>query len=211
MIMKYYSANEMARIACRSCEGCGACCRGMGDTIHLDPYDVRELEIHTGKSFMELLSDRIDLRIEEGMILPSLAMDPATDACSFLGRDGRCAIHPYRPGLCRLFPLGREYGKDGFRYFVVEDGCPRPDKSKVRIRQWLGIPNLSSYEQYISQWHRFVRRQQEILRHMPDAERRKARNMALLNIFFIEDFPADRDFYEVFAQRMRRAEVLGSS
>lgn len=207
-INKLYSADEMARISCRSCSGCGECCRGMGDTIHLDPYDVRELEIHTGMSFMELLQDRIDFRVEDGMILPNLSMDPDSGACSFLGADGRCTIHPFRPGICRLFPLGRNYEGEGFHYFVVEGACPKRDLSKVKIRRWLDIPRLSVYENYIGRWHAFVRDEQRALRDMRGAEQRKMRNMALLNIFFIENYPADRDFYEVFEERMHRAQLL---
>lgn len=205
---KLCSADDMVRIACRSCSGCGECCRGMGDTIHLDPYDVRELEIHTGKSFMELLQDRVDLRVEDGMILPNLSMNPETGACSFLGEDGRCTIHPFRPGICRLFPLGRNYEGEGFRYFVVEGACPKKDLSKVKIRRWLDIPRLSAYENYIGRWHTFVRRQQRDLQAMHGAELKKMRNMAILNIFFIENYPAGRDFYKVFEERIRRAELL---
>lgn len=206
--MRLYSADEMARTASRSCAGCGECCRGMGDTIHLDPYDVRELEIHTGMSFMDLLDRRIDLRVEDGLILPSLSMRPDTGACSFLGADGRCLIHSFRPGLCRLFPLGRDYEGENVRYFVVAGACPRRDLSKVKISRWIGIPDFSKYEAFVEKWHIFVREQQKLLHTMNSAEEKKMRNMALLNIFFIENYPSDRDFYEVFEQRMKRAGCL---
>lgn len=90
----------------------------------------------------------------------------------------------------------------------MEGACPKRDLSKVKIRRWLDIPRLSVYENYIGRWHAFVRDEQKALRDMRGAEQRKMRNMALLNIFFIENYPADRDFYEVFEERMHRAQLL---
>ena len=40
---KLMTARDMAKLPCISCEGCGDCCRGMGDTVHLDPYDIAML------------------------------------------------------------------------------------------------------------------------------------------------------------------------
>ena len=50
-----YGPQDMVRISSSACAGCGACCRGMGDTIVLDPYDVWQLTAGLGKSFEELL------------------------------------------------------------------------------------------------------------------------------------------------------------
>ena len=58
---KLLTSRDLARVSCSSCEGCGECCRGMDDTIHLDPYDLYELEKHLGKSFDELFDVRIGL------------------------------------------------------------------------------------------------------------------------------------------------------
>ena len=68
---RLYSAQDMARISSSACAGCGACCRGMGDTIVLDPYDVWQMGLITGKTFEELMGAGIDLHVEEGVILPS--------------------------------------------------------------------------------------------------------------------------------------------
>ena len=32
-----YTANDMVKADCQDCKGCSACCRGMGDSIVLDP------------------------------------------------------------------------------------------------------------------------------------------------------------------------------
>ena len=106
MPTRLYSAHDMARISSAECAGCGACCRGMGDTIVLDPYDIWQLTAGTGKPFQALLGNCLDLHVEEGVILPHLMMRKDTESCTFLGPDGRCTIHAFRPGICRLFPLG---------------------------------------------------------------------------------------------------------
>ena len=105
---RLYGAQDMVRISSSSCAGCGACCRGMSDTIVLDPYDMWQMGLITGKTFEELMGAGIDLHVEEGVILPHLMMKKDTEGCYFLGEDGRCTIHAYRPGICRLFPLGRQ-------------------------------------------------------------------------------------------------------
>ena len=47
---RLYGAQDMVRISSSACAGCGACCRGMGDTIVLDPYDVWQLAAGTGRT-----------------------------------------------------------------------------------------------------------------------------------------------------------------
>ena len=154
---RLYGAQDMVRISSSSCAGCGACCRGMSDTIVPDPYDVWQMGLITGKTFEELMGAGIDLHVEEGVILPHLMMKKDTGGCYFLGEDGRCTIHAYRPGICRLFPLGRQYDEEKTSYFIVPEGCVKGGLSKVRIDKWLGIPDLPAYEDFKSRWHSFIR------------------------------------------------------
>ncbi len=151
------TARDMAKLPCISCEGCGDCCRGMGDTVHLDPYDIAMLCKNLNCTFEDLLDIRIALHAEQGLAIPHLRMEEDRGCCSFLGEDGRCGIHSFRPGFCRLFPLGRQYDGKGFQYFIVPGGCDMPGKTKIRIRKWLDIPDLPRYESFVSRWHYFVR------------------------------------------------------
>ena len=41
---KRYKSTDMARIGCNECEGCSDCCREVGSSIVLDPWDVYMLE-----------------------------------------------------------------------------------------------------------------------------------------------------------------------
>ena len=60
---RLYGAQDMVRISSSSCAGCGACCRGMSDTIVPDPYDVWQMGLITGKTFEELMGAGIDLHV----------------------------------------------------------------------------------------------------------------------------------------------------
>ena len=53
---KRYGANDMVKVGCDDCRGCSACCRGMGDSIVLDPMDLYRLERKLGKTMEEILT-----------------------------------------------------------------------------------------------------------------------------------------------------------
>lgn len=186
--VRTYSANDMARIYCEKCNGCGDCCHGMTDTIHLDPWDVHQLETHLQQNFMQLLDHAIALHTEDGLILPHLNF--VHDACPFLGEDGRCRIHAFRPGYCRLFPLGRDYdaATRRFRYFIVDAGCDMPGKMKVRISKWLGIPDLPRYEQFVTDWHYFCKDVKRKIAETGDADYAARINRFLLTVFYVTSY-----------------------
>ena len=71
-------------------------------------------------------------------------------AVAFLTEEGRCGIHPFRPGICRLFPLGRYYEENGFRYFLQVHECQKENRAKVKVKKWLDTPDLKKYETYIA-------------------------------------------------------------
>lgn len=195
----------MAKIACRSCSGCGACCRDMGDSIHLDPYDLYLLTENLGRSFSDLLNVSIGLRPREGLVLPHLLMKESSQGlpcCTFLDREGRCSVHSFRPGLCRLFPLGRDYDGTSFSYFIVEGGCAMPGKSKVRISSWLGYDDLASYEAFTSRWHYFVKDMQQILRQSDDPEASRQLALYILQKFYVQPWDPDRGFFTEFEERL---------
>lgn len=213
---KYFQHSDLAKVYCEKCNGCGDCCHGMTDTIHLDPWDIYQLSSGLGKSFEELRAAGIlALHEEKGMILPHLRMqDGENGACPLLSSDGRCSIHPFRPGLCRLFPLGRDYDADTrtFRYFIVDNGCDMPGKIKVRISKWLGIAELSEYEKYVSEWHYFCKDVKSFLASSDDTAFAQQLNLFILKVFFVTPYviPEDgsSDFYSLFRMRLTQARTV---
>ena len=201
---KFYQSQDMVRADCGGCKGCSSCCRGMGDSIVLDPLDLHRICSGLGKSFEELLSLYLELGVVDGIILPHLRMDGPEESCAFLNQDGRCSIHPLRPGICRIFPLGRRYDGDSFQYFLQIHECPKPNKTKVKIRKWIDTPDVRRYETYISDWHYYLKGLQEKAAASEGPEMVKTLSMSVLTAFYVRPFRTDQDFYEQFYQRLEK-------
>ena len=199
---KLYTPNDMVKADCYDCQGCSACCRGMGKSIILDPIDLFHLKQAIGKDFAGLLNQEIELNVVDGMILPNLKMDPKTDACPFLDENERCGIHAFRSGICRLFPLGRLYEEEGFRYFLLTKECKKENRGKVKVKKWLGITNLKAYEQYISDWHQFLLTCEESIGEL-EKENIQILTTYILRLFYQTPYEAEDDgsFYQEFYQR----------
>lgn len=199
---KLYESNDMAKTDCNGCIGCCDCCKGMGSSIILDPFDIWRLTAHLSKSFEELLTDFLELNVADGIILPNLKIVKKTDRCIFLNKEGRCSIHAARPGLCRLFPLGRYYENHSFKYFLQIHECPKQNKSKIKIKKWLDTENLKQYERYITDWHYYLKERQETAMAAEDAETVKKISMDILRRFYLTPYENDADFYTQFYERM---------
>lgn len=199
---KLYGNNDMAKISCHDCKGCSSCCQDMGESIWLDPYDIYQLTRNLGKTIEELLAKEIELNVVDGLIMPNIKMaGEGVPSCSFLNEEGRCSIHAFRPGYCRLFPLGRNYEDDKLTYFVLKDACPAPNKSKVKIAKWLGVPNLKVYEKFLVEWHGLTKKLRGFYaEHSEEENAIKAINMKFLQTFYLTAY-AD-DFYQEFGKRM---------
>ena len=149
-----YSADDLVKIGTNGCLGCCDCCR-MDALIVLDPWDIYQLKKASGCGLEKLLNVTVRLEVIDGLIQPVLAM--AGGACPYLGADGRCEIHAYRPGICRLYPLGRCWEDGDFSYILQVGECTHCTGSKVKVKKWLGIPDLSRYEAYCRTWHAFLK------------------------------------------------------
>lgn len=218
---KRYGLNDMVRAGCGDCKGCSECCRGMGQSILLDPYDIWQLETNLGETFGGLLREKIELHVEDGLILPNLKMKGAEECCGFLNQEGRCGIHAFRPGLCRLFPLGRQYEGQNLQYFLLENACPN-GQTKVRVRKWLEIQDSRRYTDFLIKWHDLRKRLQAELveketggeepvpkepveMETAESEHMKEQNMRFLHIFYEEPYGPE-EFYGQFEERLSRFE-----
>lgn len=195
-----YHSNDLVRADCGGCKGCSDCCRGMGDTILLDPYDMDQLVKGTGFSAEEIFRKYTALSVVDGIILPHLRMTDKYDCCPFLSDDGRCKIHSFRPGFCRLFPLGRIYENGSFSYFLQTKECRKTHRSKIRIKKWLGINDLPRYETFVCCWHFLLKDLQDHITLTSDESYQKQISMYLLQSFFLTPYPED-NFYEAFTHR----------
>ena len=191
----------MAKTDCNGCKGCSSCCRGMGNSIVLDPLDTHRLCSGLGESCADLLNSCLELNVADGVILPNLRMTAKEDACVFLS-NGRCRIHSLRPGICRIFPLGRFYENRSFQYFLQIHECPAPNKNKVKIRKWIDMPDIKRYEKFITDWHYFLKPLQEYAMDFEHGEKIKKLSMLILQQFYLKPYAADGDFYQEFYGRL---------
>jgi len=202
---RLYSSNDMVRADCGGCVDCHACCCGMGTSIVLDPMDVAVMTAHLHCRFEDLLQERVELNIADGLILPNLAMKGAEEACTFLDRDGRCSIHHARPGICRLFPLGRYYADGGFKYFLQIHECKKENRGKIKVHKWLDVPDLKCYEQFVVQWHYFLNAAEACIQSAGEEGLDKKLNMYILNMFYVTPYDSEKDFYMQFSVRLAKA------
>ena len=199
---KFYGVNDLAKIECNGCKGCSACCHGMGKSIVLDPLDAHRLSLGLKTDVAALLQEHLELSVVDGLILPNLRLSGTDEACTFLNEEGRCRIHSFRPGVCRLFPLGRYYdGKGDFTYIVQAGECPYPVKNKIKIKKWIDMPNYGEYHKFVLSWHDFLKRMQKKVSEADELQVR-AVCIRILQTFYLAPY-SEKDFYEEFQGRLK--------
>lgn len=197
---KQYTRHDMARLGCEDCVGCSACCRDM-EGLFLDPWDFCMLTDFLRCTPQTILEQYTKLALVDGLAMPRLLMDRDQKQCVFLDADGRCSVHEARPGICRLFPLGRLYHEDGsFSYILQVHECQKKNRAKVRIDKWLGIPAPARYEQYVREWHAFCSRIRAQLQGLSKQQTRTL-HLLILQRFYFEPY-AKGNFYDQFAVRL---------
>lgn len=211
-----YSENDMVKADTAGCAGCHKCCTGMGSSIVLDPYDVWQIKIGLNKSFQELLNEGlVELNMVDGLILPNLRMNE-DERCSFLNEEGRCSIHKLRPGICRIFPLGRIYENGEFKYFLQKDQCVKDNRAKIKIKKWIDIDNIPENRRFINEWHSFIKNVGEKNISLRSSGRGEIINdiaMYVLNEFFVSDILGENQlkvvdqglFYMIVMNKIEKA------
>ncbi len=200
-LQRLYTSNDMVKADCRGCQGCSDCCSGMGESVVLDPLDCTWLERGLGVDFRGLLTKAVELNVTENLILPNLKMNGKEEKCFYLNQEGRCSVHSFRPGICRLFPLGRLYEDGRFSYILQSHECPMENKSKVKISKWLGIPELKKYEAYVCSWHYLLEEARDVIEKKQDPQLQKDLSTYILEQFYGKPFPDEQDFYKEFEAR----------
>ncbi len=200
---KLYSLTDTVNCDSHDCMGCSKCCHDTADTIILDPYDCFKLCLNLNTTMAMLIAaGYIELRSVDGLPLPVIRIENREKGCPFLDTNGRCRIHSFRPGFCRLFPLGRIYENDSFKYFLQTQECPVKDLSPVKVYKWIGEKNIKEYERFILSWHNITGDiAARISAHPDNTEKNKELTMKLLNTFYFEPYNGDY-FYGQYEERV---------
>ena len=150
------TCEDYADIECNDCVGCeNSCCREISAQITLDSFDVALLKEGLGKSFDEMLDEGlIALKYINGAVVPIFANKEDRHECIFLRDDGRCSIHPWRAGICRMYPVARMWQENGkFAYYLQPGECVHRSTARTKISDWLGYEDIKAYEKSISEYH----------------------------------------------------------
>lgn len=207
---RLYTENDMVKVDTGGCKGCEIiCCQGMDKTIILDPYDVHRLCFHLHSSFEQLLNDKIEINIVDGLMLPNIKMTQENDACSFLSADNRCMIHQARPSVCRLFPLGRYWeDEEHFKYIVQKGQCHKSNLTKIKVKKWIDAENSDQYKNFLVEWHKYVRRMTKkiaVIASQSDFDRMAVKNLCMFTLenFYVIQYDSDEKFYQEFQKKIK--------
>ena len=193
---KLYDIEDMVKADTCGCNGCSDCCKDVGDLVVLTPFDIYEMTTYLNADFDKLLGDKILLRENNKITLPYLKMQDENKNCSFLDKNGRCTIHSKRPNICRLFPLGRAYQDNDFKYFLQVDNCPEEELKDVKVADWINIENYNENKKFILEWYKFIKALTFRLKFVRDEDEIENINQILLDSFY--RVKIDNDFYKSF-------------
>ena len=195
---KLYDIEDMVKADTCGCNGCSDCCKDVGDLVVLTPFDIYEMTTYLNADFDKLLGDKILLRENNKITLPYLKMQDKNKNCSFLDKNGRCTIHSKRPNICRLFPLGRVYQDNDFKYFLQVDNCPEEELKDVKVADWINIENYNENKKFILEWYKFIKALTFRLKFVRDEKEIAHINEILLDNFY--RVKIDNDFYKSFEE-----------
>jgi uncharacterized protein len=121
-----------------TCQVCGHCCTGK--VIMVGPHEILGMSRILGINTTDFLA----LYAENGGT--TLRFD-ADGRCVFVTPAG-CKVHPRRPLVCRLYPLGRtvdETGEERFAVFPPEPGCGAKTGSAGTVESFLESQSVEPY------------------------------------------------------------------
>jgi len=199
---KLYDINDIVKADTCGCDGCSDCCHDVGDLVVLTPFDIYEMVNYLNTTFDELIGNKIELRENNKILLPYLKMNEENKKCSFLNKENRCTIHSKRPNICRLFPLGRAYQDDDFKYFLQIGNCPKEDLKDVKVEKWIGIENYNENKRFILEWYKFIKALTFRLKFIRDENEINEINKTLLDSCYRIKIKEDENFYSEISKRL---------
>ena len=195
---KLYDIEDLVKADTCGCNGCYTCCHKVDDLVELTPFDVYEITSHLNTSFDELLGQKMVLQTNHKIKTPFLKMEGPDEQCGFLNTEGRCSIHGHRPNICRLFPLGRIYENNDFKYFLQVGTCVMPNLKDIKVSDWINIKDYNENKTFILAWYQLLKALRFRVKFVYDEAELEAINEQFLNAFYRIEVKADEDFYEAF-------------
>ena len=136
---KYFSAEARAEPFGFVCSRCSHCCHDK--LIQTNPYEITRMAANRGVGTAEFRARWT--QDGEGIHLARTE----SGACIFLGPEG-CTVHPDRPLVCRLYPLGRQITASGGESFVHSKPHPLSQGTfhkRGTIAQFLAAQDVEAF------------------------------------------------------------------
>jgi hypothetical protein len=141
-----------------ACNRCSLCCQGK--VIQVNPYEIARLAGRLGVSTAEFRA-----RWTEDGAGAHLTRRAEDDTCSFLGPQG-CTVHPDRPLVCRIYPLGRQVAADGTERWSHLAPHPRTLGVYAKdgtIADYLAAQDAADFMQATDDYTAWLRRAYEVI------------------------------------------------
>jgi Fe-S-cluster containining protein len=198
---RLYCADDMVKVDAGGCKNCSWCCEDMCDTISLDPYDIYALCKGLGKEYTDLIDEEyLVIGLHNLISMPHIK--DRGHGCGFLTENKRCSVHDFRPGICRLFPLGRYYYDDTFSYILQTRGCTVEERDEVKVRDWLGIEDLDKYEEYVLRWHAVIKNISDFMKEPAAPGVKGKMHESFLKHFYETPYDFSKVFYPQIYERI---------
>jgi Fe-S-cluster containining protein len=146
------------------CHRCMRCCRDK--VVQVNPYEIARLARRLGQTTAQFR----DAWTENGA--GGVLAHTPFGACVLLGQDG-CTVHPDRPLVCRIYPLGRFVDPDGTETW--QPAVPHP-KTKGdytitgTIADFLAQQDVRDHIQAADDYAGWLHRAQEVLESAQNAD-----------------------------------------
>ncbi|HEY1426761.1 MAG TPA: YkgJ family cysteine cluster protein [Caulobacteraceae bacterium] len=146
-----------------ACNRCSRCC--WHKVIQVNPYEIARLARRVGLS----TGDFTARYTEDGTGAQLTRREDGS--CSFLGPEG-CGVHPDRPLVCRIYPLGRHVAPDGSERW--SHLAPHPQTAGVygadgTIGDYIAAQGALPYMQATDDYTAWLRRAYDVVAEAADA------------------------------------------
>jgi len=171
------------------CNRCGNCCREREDIL-LTPLDLFKMAGYLNAPSVDVLSKYCEMYEGRDSKLPLVRIKPREyrGTCPFAKKEG-CLIHPVKPAVCALFPLGRmtDVRTNEFSYLLQPVTCGNKNQTQT-VRQWLDGFSMLEEEGFTMMWHQKAGEISTVLRdiYSRSTSNHEAINAGLFVILYLQ-------------------------
>ncbi len=192
-------------IICYHCDGCGACCKNVRDSVMLEALDSFRLikhlkELHPDKAPEELLSEHAELcMLSRGYFIYVLKTVNDSGTCIFL-HDNRCSIYSVRPRTCKLYPFVLEPKEKGLQWHLCLEQPHHFKGSHTTAREWERKNLTQEDKAFLRTEMTVLAKLGELMKQIPSKHLARAEALTLNYTYHAYDF--SRPFLPQYEQNM---------